>query len=172
MTIAVSCFCRHQFVENNLILKTGVVDKRKVRMPSFVLFTICICVVTGPFLGWGTREAIKGGGVTPIPLLLQFCCVLSIVALLSQHGFLDFGGSTHASERRMGRKQSEKAPSSQFRSSQLRSSLASSRQNRSQSPFWKQLMYVFVHRVCFPAEGSSFWPMARTCITLMQPQWF
>ena len=31
MTIVVSWFCRHQFVENNLILKTGVVDKRKVR---------------------------------------------------------------------------------------------------------------------------------------------
>lgn len=106
-------------------------------------------------------------------LLLQFCCVFSTVAfLLSRRGFLDFGGGMHASERRMGRKQREKPPSSQFLSSQLRSSLACSLQNCSQSQLWKQLMYVFVHRVCFPAEGSLFWQMARTCTTLMQPQWF
>ena len=37
MTIVVSWFCRHQFVENNLILKTGVVDKRKVR-GAFICF--------------------------------------------------------------------------------------------------------------------------------------
>ena len=44
MTIVVSWFCRHQFVENNLILKTGVVDKRKVRN-VFICFvyTLYLC---------------------------------------------------------------------------------------------------------------------------------